>query len=157
MTSSLVFYPEVGRFSLRSEAKLDKEKLRDFPLLQNFIHFSSQFWSDRGGLPDDKVFFVFFFNQKKQSWWKIVFVILSWGFEKNKTKDRGVLLFGVHNYKVVHIASQHNTYICIYVYIHIQKNYKILLKNYAVIRFFPHLHIPQMHLYFLPTFWHFCL
>lgn len=43
MTSSLVFYPEVSRFSLKSEARLDKEKSRDFPLLlKNFIHFSSQ-------------------------------------------------------------------------------------------------------------------
>lgn len=58
MTSSLVFYPEVSRFSLKSEARLDKEKSRDFPLLlKNFIHFSSQIWSDRRGLPDDKVFF----------------------------------------------------------------------------------------------------
>lgn len=156
-TPSPVFYLEVGWFSLRSKARLGEEKSRlqssfkkkkDFSLLlKNFIHFSSQFWSERReGLPDDKVFITTRNNPGEKL--SLLYCLGGLREDQRKRSISSVLLFGIYNHKVVqgHFPTLwHNTYIHIF-----RKITKCSLKNYAVIRFL--IYWPRIKIYLKCTF-----
>lgn len=128
-----MFYLETGQFSLRSKARLDKEKLR-FPLKEEkrektffsclkklYEFFFSILKWEKGRVTRWECVY----DQDEWSWWKIALAVFPVGtvFKRSKTKDRNMssaLLSGIYNYKVV---QSHFSVLLhkIYIYTYLEK------------------------------------